>query len=127
VLGHVWNRCPPNFTDGTFGESSRRGKVRKAEADVRSPVANGEAYRGQAVSRHESQTSRRGLPRTPVNKAKKSKDRDVIGPGPLCFSGSLSDSLGRPARFKTRPHKLGGLDLHERKHTAVWGDEHVDL
>jgi hypothetical protein len=57
VLGHVWNRCPPNFTERTFGETRRRGKIRKAEADVRPPVADGEAYRGQAVSRHVSQTS----------------------------------------------------------------------
>jgi hypothetical protein len=55
VLGHVWNRCLPNFTERTFCET-RRGKVRKAEADVRSPVADGEAYRGKAVSRHASQT-----------------------------------------------------------------------
>jgi hypothetical protein len=46
VLGHVWNRCPPNFTERTFGET-RRGKIRKAEADVRPPVADGEAYRGK--------------------------------------------------------------------------------
>ena len=37
VLGHVSNRCPPKFTEGTFGESRHRGKVRKAEADVRAP------------------------------------------------------------------------------------------
>ena len=61
MLGHVWNRCPPKFTERTFGESRRRGKVRKSEADVRPPVADGEAYRGKAVSRHASQTSRRGL------------------------------------------------------------------
>jgi hypothetical protein len=60
VLGHVWNRWPPNFTERTLGETSR-GKVRKAEADVRPPVADGEAYRGKDVSRHASQTSRRGL------------------------------------------------------------------
>jgi hypothetical protein len=47
VLGHVWNRCPPNFTERTFGETRRRGKIRKAEADVRPPVADGEAYRGK--------------------------------------------------------------------------------
>ena len=56
MLGHVWNRWPPNFTERTFGETSR-GKVRKAEADVRPPVADGEAYRGKDVSRHASQTS----------------------------------------------------------------------
>jgi hypothetical protein len=61
VLGHVWNRCPPNFIERSFGETRRRGKVRKAEADVRPPVADGEAYRGQAVFRCASQTSRRGL------------------------------------------------------------------
>jgi hypothetical protein len=49
VLGHVWNRCPPNFTERTFAESRGRGKVRKAEADVRPPVADGEAYRGKAL------------------------------------------------------------------------------
>jgi hypothetical protein len=54
VLGHVWKRCPPNFTERTFGETRRR-KVRKAEADVRPPVADGEAYGGKAVSRHASQ------------------------------------------------------------------------
>ena len=46
MLGHGWNRCPPNFTERTFGET-RRGKVRKAEADVRPPVVDGEAYRGK--------------------------------------------------------------------------------
>src|SRR5215218_3330447 len=39
----------------------------KAEADVRPPVADGEAYRGKAGSRHVSQTSRRGLLRGWVN------------------------------------------------------------
>src|SRR5215211_4073197 len=47
VLGHVWNRCPPNFTERTLGETRCQGKVRKAEADVRAPVADGEAYRGK--------------------------------------------------------------------------------
>jgi hypothetical protein len=61
VLGHVWNRCPPNFIERTIGETRRRSKVRKWEADVRPPVADGEAYRGKAVSRCGSQTSRRGL------------------------------------------------------------------
>jgi len=31
----------------------------------------------------------------------------------MCFSGSLSDSLGRPPQFKTRRHKLG-VGTHER-------------
>src|SRR5919107_4617647 len=43
------------------------------------------------------------------------------------LSGSLSDPLGRPPRLKARPHKLGGLGLHERKHTAIRGDEQIDL
>src|SRR5918995_2885334 len=43
------------------------------------------------------------------------------------MSDLVSDPLGRPPRFKLRPHKLGGLGLDERKDTAVWGDEHIDL
>src|SRR5918994_6827580 len=43
------------------------------------------------------------------------------------MSDLVSDPLGRPPRFKPRPHKLGGLGLDERKDTAVWGDEHIDL
>jgi hypothetical protein len=35
-----------------------------------------------------------------------------LRPGSL--SGSLSDSLGRPPRFKTRRHNLGGLGLDKR-------------
>jgi hypothetical protein len=42
----------------------------------------------------------------------------------MCFSGSLSDSLGTPPQFKTRRHKLG-VGTHERKHRAIRGDEHV--
>src|SRR5919107_3141974 len=43
------------------------------------------------------------------------------------LSGSLSDPLGRPPQLKPRPHKLGGLGLHERKHRAIGGDEQIDL
>src|SRR5215211_5590477 len=39
------------------------------------------------------------------------------------MSGSVSDPLGRPPRFKPRPHRLGGLGLDERKYTAIGGDE----
>ena len=41
------------------------------------------------------------------------------------MSGSVSDPLGRPPRFKPRPHKLGGLGLDERKLTAIGGDEQI--
>ena len=54
------------------------------------------------------------LPRSRVNKGMKRKDRDVIGPGPMCFSGSVSDSLGRYLLFIPRQHHLGGLGLHVR-------------
>jgi hypothetical protein len=42
----------------------------------------------------------------------------------LCFSGSLSDSLGRSPQFKTRRHNLG-VGTHERELRAIRGDEHV--
>src|SRR5215208_5690951 len=42
-------------------------------------------------------------------------------PGVGELSGSVYNPLGRPPRFKTRPHELGGLGLDERKHSAVWG------
>src|SRR5215216_6741889 len=45
-----------------------------------------------------------------------------IGPGPMCFSGSVSDSLGRYLLFIPRQHPLGGLGLHVRNHRAIWGD-----
>src|SRR5918993_1177154 len=48
-------------------------------------------------------------------------------PGIGELSASVSDPPGRPPRLKPRPHKLGGLGLDERKHTAIGGDEHVDL
>src|SRR5215216_1560676 len=41
------------------------------------------------------------------------------------MSGPVSDPLGRPPRFKPRPHKLGGLGLDERKLTAIGGDEQI--
>jgi hypothetical protein len=62
------------------------------------------------------------LTRSRVNKGMKRKDRDVIGPGPSCFSGSLSHSLGTPLLFKPRTHQLGGLGLHVRQHRAIGGD-----
>ena len=42
----------------------------------------------------------------------------------MCFSGSLSDSLGTPPQFKTRRHKLG-IGTHERKHRPIRGDEQI--
>jgi hypothetical protein len=42
-------------------------------------------------------------------------------------SASLYNPLGTPPRFETRPHELGGLGLHERKHAAIGGDEYIDL
>ena len=36
----------------------------------------------------------------------------------MSFSGSLSDSLGRPPQFKTRRHKLG-VGTHEGELTAI--------
>jgi hypothetical protein len=41
------------------------------------------------------------------------------------MSGSVSDSLGRSPQFNPRPHLLGGLDLDEREHTAIGGEEHI--
>ena len=43
------------------------------------------------------------------------------------MSELVSDPLGRSPRFKTRSHKLGGLDLHERKHAAIGGDEYTSI
>ena len=63
------------------------------------------------------------FPRTPVNRVQeKRKDRGVIGPGPSCFSGSVSDSLGRYLMFIPRQHPIGGLGLHERQHRPIGGD-----
>ena len=39
----------------------------------------------------------------------------------------MGNPLGRPPRLKPRPHKLGGLGLHERKHRAIGGEEQIDL
>src|SRR5215208_4040101 len=62
-----------------------------------------------------------------IRARRRGRARAVRSPGPLCFSGSLSDSLGCPPRLKPRPHKLGGLGLHERKLTAIGGVEQIDL
>src|SRR5215217_5004304 len=71
-------------------------------------------------------TSEKSYSTTFVNKGKR-KDRDVIGPGPSCFSGSLSHSLGRPLLFKPRCHPLGGLGLHKRELIAIGVDELIVL
>src|SRR5215208_6009606 len=37
----------------------------------------------------------------------------------------LGNPLGRSLQFNPRRHSLGGLDLDEREHTAIGGDEHI--
>jgi hypothetical protein len=62
-----------------------------------------------------------------VHKGKKRKGGGLASPTPSAQAlprGSLSDSLGRPPLFKTSRHKLG-VGTHERKLTAIRGDEHV--
>jgi hypothetical protein len=49
----------------------------------------------------------------------------VLGLLPPGLSGSVSDSLGRPPRFKPRHHPLGGISLDESEHTAIGGDEQI--
>src|SRR5215212_10798313 len=41
------------------------------------------------------------------------------------MAGSVSDPLGRSLQFNPRRHLLVGLDLDEREHTAIGGDEHI--
>jgi hypothetical protein len=60
---------------------------------------------------------RRPIPRTLVNKGKKRKGGGLASPttsAQALLSGSLSDSLGRPPRFKSRRHTLGGLGQDKR-------------
>src|SRR5215203_2987532 len=64
------------------------------------------------------------FPRNTVNKAyreEKGPGRS-IGPGPFCFSASVSHSLGTPLLFKARNHQIGGLGRHVRLHRAIGGD-----
>jgi hypothetical protein len=52
-----------------------------------------------------------------VNKVKKRKGGGLASPtisAQALLSGSLSHSLGRTPRFKTRRHNLGGLGLDKR-------------
>jgi hypothetical protein len=51
-----------------------------------------------------------------VNKGKKRKGGGLASPttSAQALSGSLSHSLGRTLRFKTRRHNLGGLGLDKR-------------
>jgi hypothetical protein len=84
-------------------------------------------YRGEAMQDLGYGLPRKSIPRTSVNKGKKRKGRSYdarpfviprAGLGlslrPGSHSVSVSHSLGRPTRFKTRRHKLGGLGLDER-------------
>jgi Transposase len=93
-------------------------KVQNDEADILRLIRSG--AKGSLVDPTRRSLQNAGyrlrripLPRTSVNKGK-TKDRDVIGPNPSCFSGSVSDSLGRYLLFKTRRHKLRGLGLDKR-------------
>ena len=36
-----------------------------------------------------------------------------------------ANPLGRSLQFNPRRHSVGGLDLDEREHTAIGGDEHI--
>jgi hypothetical protein len=76
------------------------------------------------LERGRAELRRIPIPRNTVNKAyreEKGPGRS-IGPGPICFSASVSHSLGTPLLFKARNHQIGGLGRHVRLHRAIGGD-----
>ena len=108
---------------GSAHSSGSRPTVRKAQIPS-GRRKDREANAGSAERQGETITRRIG---SKWLDSKGCADVPSSRPAIGVLSGSVSDPLGRPPRLKPRPHKLGGLGLHERKHRAIGGDEQIDL